>query len=47
MNLEGVGWKGVDLIYMDGNGVWLGWFVNTASAFETNYRVVHMVTTTR
>ena len=34
--LEGVWWKGVDGIYLDGNGVCLGCFVNTAPTVETH-----------
>ena len=43
MNLEEVGWKGVDGIYVDGNGEWLRYFVNTAPAVETNCRVKRVV----
>ena len=32
----------MDGIYVVGNGVWLGYFVNTAPAVETNYRVERM-----
>jgi hypothetical protein len=36
INLEGIGWKGVDSIYLDGHGVSLECFVNTTPTVETH-----------